>query len=50
MHLMSMVHRVGEITMNAPTETRSRSVDWLLAIAVALAGCLLVLSWSMPGG
>ena len=36
--------------MNTSTDTRSRTGDWLLAIAVALAGCLLILSWSMPSG
>lgn len=36
--------------MNASTETRSRTGDWMLAVAVALAGFLLVLSWSMPSG
>lgn len=50
MHAQSMVDRDREITMNTPTETRSRTGDWLLAIAVALAGCLLILSWSMPAG
>ncbi len=36
--------------MNISTDTRSRTGDWLLAVAVALAGCLLVVSWSMPNG
>ena len=50
MRTKSMAHRDEEVTMNASTETRSRSGDWLLAVAVALAGCLLVLSWTMPAG
>ena len=50
MHVKSMVDRDREFTMIQSTETRSRAGDWLLAIAVALAGCLLVLSWSMPSG
>ena len=36
--------------MNTSTDTQSRTGDWLLAIAVALAGCLLVVSWTMPNG
>ena len=45
-----MVDGHREITMNTSTDARTRTGDWLLAIAVALAGCLLILSWSMPGG
>ena len=36
--------------MDTSTETRARAGDWLLAIAVALAGCLLVRSWTMASG
>ena len=49
-HVKSMVDGDREDTMNTSTETRSRTGDWMLAIAVALAGCLLILSWSMPSG
>lgn len=48
MHLKGTLHRSGETTMD--TSTQSRAGDWLLAVAVALAGCLLVLSWTMASG
>lgn len=36
--------------MHTSTQSRTRAGDWLLAIAVALTGCLLVLSWTMASG
>lgn len=50
MHLTGTLHRSGETTMDTSTQPRARAGDWLLAIAVALAGCLLVLSWTMASG
>ena len=36
--------------MDTSTPSRARADDWPLAIAATLAGCLLVLSWTMASG
>ena len=44
-----VLHNYGEVIMNTPQRSQDRTGDGLLALAVALAGCLLLISWTFPG-